>query len=58
MRIKGRTIFRWLTGGRPMKRVRYAFTDAVSGKEVFYFRDDIGLNWLAEKPWSWFRIAV
>lgn len=58
MWVKGRTFFYYLTGGRPMKRVVHAFTDRVSGKEIYYFRDGAGLNWLAERPWSLFRVAV
>jgi hypothetical protein len=58
MRIEGRKIFYWLTGGRPMKHVGYAFTDKVTGREVHYFRDDIGLNWMAEHAWAFFRVPV
>lgn len=58
MRIKGRTFFYWLTDGRPMRRVGRAFTDKVTGREVNYYRDDIGLNWLAEGAWSLFRVAI
>lgn len=58
MKIKGRSLFYRLTGGRPMKKTGYAFTDKVTGKSVFYWKDDIGLNWLAEHAWSSFRVEI
>jgi hypothetical protein len=47
-----------LTGGRPMRREGYAFTDQVTGKGVLYFRDRLGRKWLAEGPWSFFRVPT
>ena len=46
----------WLTGGRPMKRTGYAFTDKVSGNSVNSFTDQLGRDWLAEHAWSLFRV--
>lgn len=43
------------TGGRPMRRVGYAFTDAVSGRGVHYYVCRDGTLWLAEHRWSLFR---
>lgn len=51
---------RWwhrFTGGRPMVLVGFAFTDVVSGRPVSYWRDAFGKEWLAEGPWSSFRVA-
>lgn len=45
-----------LTGGRPMRQIDYAFMDRVSGRAVFYWQDKLGREWLAEGPWSRFRI--
>ena len=53
-----RTIFAMLTGGRPMQRQDYRFTDVVSGKPVFHFRDFFGRLWLAEHPWALFRVEA
>lgn len=48
-----------LTGGRPMKREGYAFTDKVSGKGVEYRRDSFGRLWLADGgAWSLFRVRA
>jgi hypothetical protein len=52
------TLLALLTGGRPMKRLGCAFIDKVSGREVFEFEDRCGRYWLAEKPWSWFRVGI
>lgn len=46
----------WLVGGRPMQRLGFAFTDKVSGKPVFYWRDAFGREWMAEHRWAWFRV--
>lgn len=45
-----------ITGGRPMKRRAYAFTDIVSGKPVFYYTDFFGRSWLAENAVGLFRV--
>lgn len=42
----------------PMTLICYEFTDVVSGKSVFRFRDRHGKLWLAEGRWSWFRVEV
>lgn len=47
-----------LTGGRPMRLVEPAFTDAVSGEQVGYYRDRFGRFWLATSPWAGFRIPA
>lgn len=46
--------------GRPMKCVdRCLFVDVVSGKEVGVYRDaGTSVEYMAEGPWSWFRIAL
>ena len=49
---------RWFTGGRPMQRIGHAFTDNVSGKEVDYYVDKFGRFWMAEGPWSLFRVKI
>ncbi len=51
-----RWFFRWLLGGRPMKRVGFAFTDRVSGRSVNYYRDRYGRYWMAEHGWALFRV--
>lgn len=45
-----------LTGGRPMRRIGYAFTDVVSGAAVYYWRDRLGRVWMAEGAFSMFRV--
>ena len=52
-------MIRWLwklTGGRPMIREGYAFTDRVSGRGILHMRDRLGRRWLAEGAWSLFRV--
>ena len=46
------------TGGRPMRVIEYAFTDAVSGRGVWYWRDRVGRVWMAENAWSLFRVPA
>lgn len=53
----GDRMIRWLTGGRPMRRICFCFTDIVSGKPVYMWEDGYGRPWLAERPWSLFRVA-
>lgn len=49
--------FYTLTGGRPMKREGFAFTDIVSGLPVHRYRDAFGNLWLADNgSWSLFRV--
>lgn len=45
-----------LTGGRPMTNLGYSFTDGVSGRPVYRWRDRLGRVWLANGAWSLFRI--
>lgn len=49
-------MWRWLTGGRPMTRGEFRFVDIVSGRPIYYFHDLYGRLWLAERPWSRFRV--
>lgn len=49
-------MIRWLTGGRPMRRLAYAFTDKVTGRPVYYFMDGYDRLWMAEHRWSLFRV--
>lgn len=51
-------IFSAITGGRPMKRLDYAFTDFVSGERVFKFEDTNGRLFLACHAWSIFRSEI
>lgn len=51
-------IFGWLLGGRPMEYLGFDFTDAVTGESVNRYRDRFGRTWLANHPWSGFRVAV
>lgn len=51
-------LFRWLTGGRPMRIIRYAFDDCVLGGAIYYCRDSYGRIWMATGPWSWFRVRI
>ncbi len=49
---------RWvLTGGRPMALVGYLFPDVATGRPVSLWLDKLGRPWIAEGPWSLFRIA-
>lgn len=48
----------YLTGGRPMQWLGFAFTDIVSGKAVHYWRDSFGRKWMANGSWSLFRVEV
>lgn len=45
-----------LTGGRPMKDKGHLFVDIVSGKSVRHYIDKFGRSWMAEGPWSIFRV--
>jgi len=56
--MKIKTLFFKLTGGRPMKKLSYAFLDVVSKRDVYYFEDRFGRTWLAESPWSIFRVEI
>ena len=51
-------IFFWVTGGRPMLKISDYFRDQVTERQVCYFRDHKGTVWLAEHPWSLFRIKT
>ena len=51
-------IFSVLTGGRPMTRGAYRFRSEINGEPVCYFTDAFGRLWLAEGPWSLFRVRV
>lgn len=50
-------MLRWLTGGRPMKCLGYAFTDPIANLPVFYWIDKYDRVWLAHGRWSAFRVA-
>ena len=47
-----------LTGGRPMIYKDHAFIDVVSGREVKYYTDYFGRNWMANTKWSSFRVKT
>ena len=47
-----------ITGGRPMRKIGFAFTDTVTGKPIFYFKDLLGRAWLAEHRWASFRVKA
>jgi hypothetical protein len=51
-------LFSQLTGGRPMVRMEYRFTDHVSGKPVYYYKDAFGRVFMATGAWSLFRVAL
>lgn len=49
----------WLLGGRPMTALdEPPFIDVVSGHTVRYWQDRYGRQWMAEGPWSGFRVPV
>lgn len=50
--------YNFLTGGRPMRRREWLFTDVVSGNRVYRYEDRLGRSWMAEGPWSWFRVEA
>ena len=50
--------FMRITGGRPMTMDGYAFTDCVSDKAVFYYKDYFGNKWMANDSWGFFRVAA
>lgn len=39
-----------------LERIAYAFTDTVSGKVVYYYRDCYGDVWMKESRWGMFRV--
>ena len=45
-----------ITGGRPMRYNGFAFVDRVSGVRVNYYTDKFDNRWLANRPWSKFRV--
>jgi hypothetical protein len=48
-----------LTGGRPMTRIGYAFTDKVSGRGVEYRKDKFGRVWLTDGgAWGLLRVET
>lgn len=47
-----RRAFMYLTDGRPMRLLGYAFRDEVSGHPIFYYSDHKNRVWMAETPWS------
>ena len=49
-------LFYRLTGGRPMKKVCYAFTDVGNNRAVHYYVDRLGRSWLAQGAWASFRV--
>ncbi len=51
-----RKIIAHITGGRPMVKGEYRFTDIISGEPVYYFTDYFGREWLARHKWSLFRV--
>jgi hypothetical protein len=51
-------MIKWLTGGRPMRRLHFLFVDAVAGTPIYAFKDAFGRLWMAEKPWSLFRVRM
>lgn len=48
----------WITGGRPMKRLEYRFTDQVTCKPVYRWADKFGRVWLATMDDWFFRVRV
>lgn len=52
-----KNLFWKLTGGRPMKLIGFAFTDRVDGRAVNYYIDKFDRLWLANGPWSRFRVS-
>ena len=49
-------MFRTIKSRLSMKKVEYAFTDIVSGKAVYYYKDCFGDLWLADAGIFGFRI--
>lgn len=49
-------LFYSITGGRPMRKGDCLFLDIVSGKPVYSFQDKFGRYWMAENPYSLFRV--
>lgn len=45
-----------LTGGRPMIKLGYAFTDFLSGEKYYDFIDQKGRLWVANGKWSLTRM--
>ena len=49
-------IFYKLTGGRPMTKLQFEFTDVICGEPVYSFVDKLDRKWLATNKWSLFRV--
>lgn len=49
-------MYKWITGGRPMRYERAAFIDKVDGRMVCYYVDRFKRRWLAHHAWSLFRM--
>lgn len=47
-----------LTGGRPMRRQCFCFTESLSHRPVYLWLDSFGRRWLAAGPWSRFRVPA
>ena len=48
-------MFKWIKSRATMKRTGFAFTDIVSGKPVYYYKDCYKQEWMANSKWSIFR---
>lgn len=46
-----------MTGGRPMARGEYRFTDPWGGP-VYYYQDKFGRVWMATSAWAWLRVPA
>lgn len=54
-------ILKWLwklTGGRPMKFIRYEFVDVVIDRPVNSYMDRNGKFWMAYTKWDWDRMHM
>ena len=49
-------MIKWLRNTASLERIGYAFTDAVDGKPVYYYRDKDGVVWMKNSKWGLFSV--
>lgn len=52
------TLGRFFKYLKPMTFEGYAFTDGISGKRIYYYRDAFGKRWMKEGRFGLFKVAA
>ena len=52
-------ILDYILGGRPMTKLdKVGFVDNISGIKINFYKDKFGREFMAQSPWSIFRVEV